>query len=993
MKKFLAFFLVLTMLLSLLTVPAMAAGEPTPIGDQNEAPGATFTTFVKNIAADAKTVTDGNDVTYNVIHNADDFMKIASGNKYILANDIDLTKNGTVTLNGNAISTAQGNFTLDGNGYTVTVKMNNRAAGHGLFGRPANNSTTTIRNIKFEASGVLAENSTGVLFGTTAGHSTGHVYFTNVIVNSNDIKFSAPDSYVLEYEADGTTPKTWKTYGGSIFFAKPRISTTFTNCELTGTFTSTSYTKDAGVAGFVGLADCNQTTTISFVGCKASGNYAFNDARNSANAVFVANVSSASVGISFNNCEVDANITIKGDSSAAFVGWMIFPANVSIANSTLKGSLTADKTRCGGFVGRQGKGVVTFANCTLSGLLEFNGNQSAGFVGFVDANSNDSYATFQNCLSDATVIANNGKTACFLGQNYNNNANYAFTNCKVSGVLYTKENHCGGFVGTAGGYYSTTIKTCTVTFTDCSADVRIYATGLASAYVGSNTGGAPTLKFNNCTNASTVYSSASAGSWVAYVNLAEGSATQTTVTVANDCVTTAQIFSQSLCSEYDIDDKNTYKWSDNATWTRVSPNEVKNGAYAYMLAQAQAAAGVTDPDYVYGQTIGTDAKPVMGGATVYKLPLPQTDPIYSNESIMGNYFIVNPNQDYYHQTADRGEKLDDRVIIPIKEDELLTLSTLQVKVIYTLKDETTKTLTVNQNEWSCFCSVYADGQVAMAPEGYLFLAVTVKNIPKTEWDGESIDVQVTKTEMTNPLTLKFASYNIFQSRYDSVKGEEMSNIARTILENDFDVVGLVEVDKDTGRTGYDVMAKLVEEIKKQSGKDYYYAYFPAIENHWSGGQYGDAVLSKYPIVEEERIMLPTWDGKDRYGKDYEPRVLGRTKIEVNGDYINFFVTHLDHTDLDLVQEQLDYIAETLKAYDNFVLTGDFNTSDFSQYEVIENASMVNNESFYIVTYGHNYVSIDNIVYSSATWKFSIPHVVKDSYSDHYALYATGVFRK
>ena len=140
-------------------------------------------------------------------------------------------------------------------------------------------------------------------------------------------------------------------------------------------------------------------------------------------------------------------------------------------------------------------------------------------------------------------------------------------------------------------------------------------------------------------------------------------------------------------------------------------------------------------------------------------------------------------------------------------------------------------------------------------------------------------------------------------------------------------------------------------------------------------------------------MLPTWEGKDCYGKDFEPRVLGHAIIDVNGEEIHFFVTHLDHTDLDLVQEQMDYIAEVLSEYDNFVLTGDFNTSDFSQYESIQNAGMVNNHNFSIVTFPKNYVSIDNIVYSSKNWRFGLPHTIKESYSDHYALYATGVFMK
>ena len=154
-----------------------------------------------------------------------------------------------------------------------------------------------------------------------------------------------------------------------------------------------------------------------------------------------------------------------------------------------------------------------------------------------------------------------------------------------------------------------------------------------------------------------------------------------------------------------------------------------------------------------------------------------------------------------------------------------------------------------------------------------------------------------------------------------------------------------------------------------------------------GGQYGDAILSKYPIVESERYALEMSD-------EYEDRVLGRAKIKIEeGVYVNFFVTHLCHVSDANRREQLEMIADVLKDYDDFVLTGDFNTDNFSLFSTIDGANMVNNQGFNIVTFDHNYYAIDNIVYAGSAWRFSIPRTIKDSYSDHYLLYATGVSMK
>ena len=68
-------------------------------------------------------------------------------------------------------------------------------------------------------------------------------------------------------------------------------------------------------------------------------------------------------------------------------------------------------------------------------------------------------------------------------------------------------------------------------------------------------------------------------------------------------------------------------------------------------------------------------------------------------------------------------------------------------------------------------------------------------------------------------------------------------------------------------------------------------------------------------------------------------------------------------------------------------------TDFSVgiYKSIMGAKTVNNENYSIITFPGDSSSIDNIVYSSNTWKFTLPQTLKNNDSDHYMLYADGTY--
>ena len=251
---------------------------------------------------------------------------------------------------------------------------------------------------------------------------------------------------------------------------------------------------------------------------------------------------------------------------------------------------------------------------------------------------------------------------------------------------------------------------------------------------------------------------------------------------------------------------------------------------------------------------------------------------------------------------------------------------------------------------------------------------------ETPEESESEESTPEETEpetepLKDPITLNIGSYNIANGKNST----HILKIGEDIKDKDLDIVGLQEVDQKVLRTKRMDSLKLLSE---SSGLQYY-AFFKAID--LQGGEYGVAVLSKYPIVETYRTPL--------YSADQEQRVLGHAVIDVDGVLINFLVTHLSFESKALRDAQYATIAEITSELDNFIITGDFNTSNFDEYAPIKNADMVNSASYSIKTVPNPdpTSSIDKIVFSKDNWTFEKPKVRANGNSDHCMLYAVGTF--
>ncbi len=221
------------------------------------------------------------------------------------------------------------------------------------------------------------------------------------------------------------------------------------------------------------------------------------------------------------------------------------------------------------------------------------------------------------------------------------------------------------------------------------------------------------------------------------------------------------------------------------------------------------------------------------------------------------------------------------------------------------------------------------------------------------------------------LTLKIGSYNIAAGKKINY---DMTVFGKQVKDTGLDIVGFQEVDYMTNRNQKQDTMKIISESSGLA----HYAYFKAID--YQGGEYGLGILSRYPILSTELIKLESGSK--------EQRILAHAVIDVEGTPVDFFVTHLTHNDTDLRNGQFRQIAEILKNYDTFILTGDFNTSVFADYNVIRDAGKVNHAQNKLITFPSKSTPLDNIVYHDKAWQFTNAKVVQNTNSDHYMLYAT-----
>ena len=157
------------------------------------------------------------------------------------------------------------------------------------------------------------------------------------------------------------------------------------------------------------------------------------------------------------------------------------------------------------------------------------------------------------------------------------------------------------------------------------------------------------------------------------------------------------------------------------------------------------------------------------------------------------------------------------------------------------------------------------------------------------------------------------SYNIHHA--EGVDGKlDIPRIAQVILSVDPDLVALQEVDKNTIRTGkvnQDIELSRLTKMNSVFGSNITF----------QGGQYGNAILSKFPIIKNKNFLLPNVDSGEQRG-------LLQSQIQIsNKENVLFFSTHLDHRRSDTERLASAKAINQIISLDNkspAILAGDFN---------------------------------------------------------------------
>lgn len=308
------------------------------------------------------------------------------------------------------------------------------------------------------------------------------------------------------------------------------------------------------------------------------------------------------------------NHTISGlyfKQEASFVGLFSVNsgkiANVGILDSYFYGQ-PYKGWQVGGVCGSNtNQGAIT--NCYNTGIVR--GSETVGGV------CGSNYGTITNCSNKGNVGEDDESVGGVCGSNYG-----TITNCNNAGIVSGK-SYVGGVCGknSNGG-----------TVTNCYNTGEVRGT---SQYIGGLRGDNDSSSITNCNNTGEVKAT---GKFVG--GLSGGNYNNGTIT---NCYYDGTVYTGAAIG----DDMGTTEKVEGKT-----TEQYKTGEVAYLLQPDQS-------DEVWGQTIGTDTYPTLGGAKVYKNAIYEGCEGKPGEPVSYEYSNTEKNTYGDHPDADNDGKCDD----------------------------------------------------------------------------------------------------------------------------------------------------------------------------------------------------------------------------------------------------------------------------------------------------------------------------------------------
>lgn len=236
-------------------------------------------------------------------------------------------------------------------------------------------------------------------------------------------------------------------------------------------------------------------------------------------------------------------------------------------------------------------------------------------------------------------------------------------------------------------------------------------------------------------------------------------------------------------------------------------------------------------------------------------------------------------------------------------------------------------------------------------------------------------------QAAEPLRLRILSYNIHHAEGVDRK-LDVERIARVILSVDPDLVALQEVDQKVQRT------KIVDQPSELARLTKMHIVFGG-NIELQGGQYGNAVLSKFPVARHQNHLLPNIGGSEQRGV-----IEAEISLPASKHTLLLLATHLDYRDDD--QERL----ASVKSINDLVakhpqqpalLAGDLNDTPESKTleRLAEMWTTANEKPLATVPVAEPKSQIDFILYRPRDrWKVVEVQVLEEAQaSDHRAILA------
>lgn len=230
------------------------------------------------------------------------------------------------------------------------------------------------------------------------------------------------------------------------------------------------------------------------------------------------------------------------------------------------------------------------------------------------------------------------------------------------------------------------------------------------------------------------------------------------------------------------------------------------------------------------------------------------------------------------------------------------------------------------------------------------------------------------------MKVKVLSWNIWGGKY-------LDEVISQLKEIDADIIGLQEVKEIISG---DNRANIAQQIAQELGYQYFYCKAYTDDRHEGGFDFGNAILTKFPIVKSECLVL---SGTEYYQKDAltEPRAACVCSVKIGDQRLKIVNIHLgysrDASLSPLRKIQLDLVLKLVEDK-RIVLAGDFNSIPESEVVKKLNEVMINTDPILdqktktdVDTPGQPQFRIDYI-FVSPDLKFSNFQILETEASDH-----------